>query len=130
MEKGHTYSQAAIALGTTRLAIAGVANRARIVRAAAVNPPRLPRRKHQGLERFTPLLGNIVQAMPEKFGAWEALPGSSPTDLDHRTGCCWPIGPGKPFLYCNEPADDTERYCSIHTRMSRNASMYRDKGKA
>lgn len=40
-------------------------------------------------------------------------PGKGPhATLEHRTGCCYPVNAGNPFLYCNTDTPNT--YCDYH----------------
>lgn len=51
-------------------------------------------------------------------GAWHSLPGTTPValvDLDHGM-CKWPIGEGRPYLFCGAAAAGP--YCPHHTDMS------------
>lgn len=134
---GLTYSQAATIHGTTRVAIAGVASRARdkgqrMFKPITLKPakprsrpnPAVTREKaakarHQGFNAYVPLDEPIpaIDATPLKPGAWDALPGTTPVSLDDRTGCCWPIGRGSPFLFCNEPRGEHHHWCDQHVKI-------------
>lgn len=45
------------------------------------------------------------------------LPGSNPKTLELRTGCCWPVNDGGPFLFCDDTRDGTSRYCPAHRKI-------------
>lgn len=55
--------------------------------------------------------------------AWEPLLGSTPVAmLDLEPGMCkWPIGEGKPYLFCGQAAGDGTPYCETHQALSRRA---------
>lgn len=70
---------------------------------------------HQGLTAMLPVGPPLPMEALYKppAGAWEALPGSAPTRIEHHTnGCRWPIG--DPARYCNEPVRDGKVYCAAH----------------
>lgn len=149
---GLSYGQAAQALGTTRVAIAGVVSRAKdrnqpiqhayierqtiarkkrtdnqviAQKAAAARKverakakPR-PKKPHQGFVRFVGA-GEPADAAPIKASAWDALEGSTPVSLEHRTGCAWPVekpvGTGT-TLFCNLPEQEGKSWCPTHYAM-------------
>jgi GcrA cell cycle regulator len=138
--KGYSYSQAAEALGTTRTAVAGAIDRARM-RAGSPRPNRQPSqagktamqrgstaiaqekarraraKKHAGLTRYVSLDEPIaaIDTAPLKSKAWVVLDGATPVSLaDHRDGQCrWPHGEG-PFTYCGLPVQPGKPYCTTH----------------
>jgi len=42
-------------------------------------------------------------------------PVVKPVPLHERTGCCFPVNNGKPYLFCNEPTE-AHSYCAYHWR--------------
>lgn len=40
-------------------------------------------------------------------------PGAVAVQLHERTGCCFPVNNGKPYLFCNE-ATEAGSYCTFH----------------
>lgn len=147
MAEGKSYAQAAEALGTSRVAIAGVIERSRRspdpirsssglknqkkgeaggkTRAAAKAASKARVRakpKHAGFHKFVALAipEDAIERTPARQDVWEALPGSSPVAIaDHHEGACrWPCGENRPFFYCNEPVKADSPYCSIHSALA------------
>lgn len=62
----------------------------------------------------------VIPAVPyrPKADAWKALPGVEPVALvDLERGMCrWPIGEGKPFMFCGASAKG--KYCTHHRAVS------------
>lgn len=120
-QNGLTYSQAAKILGTTRVAIAGVVERAKGAGQPIVSP-NLEGRPHANGQprRPTDRKRQPDDDRPIYSYAWDALPGSSPVRLeDHTTGCRWAIAwPGERVArYCNNATDGTSMYCSGHHQL-------------
>jgi hypothetical protein len=158
--KGYTASEAAKALGTTRNAVIGVMDRNFIrpgsnLKSKRPSAEHLERKSRAGriaMERNSTAAAiektrraraaSMAPAVPstseETTGrkllapdAWSPLPGSSPTRARDKDGCCWPIGDGRPFLWCNLPQADG-RYCTEHLHMSRSPAWHaaqKEKGK-
>lgn len=42
------------------------------------------------------------------------VPGSTPVNLFERTGCCFPVNGGGPYLFCDVPLADHGSYCAAH----------------
>lgn len=147
MAEGKSYAQTAEALGTSRVAIAGVVERSRRspdpirsssglknqkkgeaggkTRAAAKAAKKARARtkpKHAGFHKFVALAipEDAIERTPARQDVWEALPGSSPVAIaDHHEGACrWPCGENRPFFYCNEPVKADSPYCSIHSALA------------
>lgn len=137
--KGYTYSQAAQALGTTRLSIAGVVDRADIRSSSGLNthaprPPKLTAGKAAmqrgstaiAQEKARRARARAMADQPEDdttgkrllaSQAWDPLPNSTPTRDRDPGGCRWPIGNDRPFLWCNEPTHKGV-YCAAHHTLS------------
>lgn len=67
----------------------------------------------------------IVRTQENRFlasDAWKPLPGSTPTPLETRAGCAWPVTSDRPYLFCNEPKADGKAYCDHHL------TRYRSRG--
>lgn len=132
-QRGLSYSQAAVELGATRNAVAGVVNDTRNGPAPIVSrsglrnvrdkpPAAKPRRTGDNfravyIRRRLAVPGDIpADARPPLDGAWQPLPGSSPVLLwEHKDGCRWPVT-DQP-LYCNEKVE-TGHYCPAHAAMA------------
>ncbi len=138
MNDGLTYAKAAERLGTTRVAIAGIVKRSngtiksnnpqgwilpnRPAKLQRTKKQRLGvnnirEKRHQGLERLTPL---SPPEDPKPFlssKAWQPLKGSSPTPIEAHTNgqCRWPVG--NPILFCAEPSGEAI-YCPAHAALA------------
>lgn len=147
MAEGKSYAQTAEALGTSRVAIAGVVERSRrspdpirsssglknqkkgeaggktwAAAKAAKKARARTKPKHAGFHKFVALAipEDAIERTPARQDVWEALPGSSPVAIaDHHEGACrWPCGENRPFFYCNEPVKADSPYCSIHSALA------------
>lgn len=137
---GNTYGAAAVALGCSRLAIAGTIERSRrkaspIIANSGAKNQHLPKRAkankagkpstrfkkqpHQGLTVLVPL-GEPTDAYTPPAGAWAPLPGSSPVLLHllEPGGCRWPTGADSPFLFCALPVHGEGVYCADHAAVA------------
>lgn len=130
--QGLTYRAAALVLGTTRTAVAGVADRAKDKGAPIRAERKAPVHNKVGSDggKAVTARAKVVRARQRAFDgpvvprtapellasdAWTALPGSAPAPIaEHVNGCRWPIGGDLPFLYCNEPLRGGSPYCSRH----------------
>lgn len=139
-----TYGQAATELGTTRLAVAGVAHRNKIkspyVQPGAGHAPgsaggqaNAKRRAalkaqdkrlvpvHRAHKFVVPPVPEIApDRRPPRTDVWNALPGTEPRRLSqHHAGqCLWPIGADdQPFMFCCEPAKDGP-WCPAHRKIA------------
>lgn len=145
-----TYTQAAERLGTSRVAIAGVVERAKrspnpivsnsglsyggnrrgtaggkaFAKKVKANKGRAAAKaKHAGFHKFV-ALPNLPLSVepPARTDVWAALPGSSPVAIeDHTTGCRFPVGEDRPFTYCDLPIKNDSVYCLQH-----NAICYKE----
>jgi len=107
----------------TRNAVIGKARRMELARRRTV----IAKNSRRGKDKRTrqakrpakqPLVSLPVDARTLKADAWAALPHTTPvslTDLDHGM-CKWPIGDGKPFMFCGAAAVGS--YCEHHKAMS------------
>ena len=158
MAEGKSYAQTAEALGTSRVAIAGVVERSRRspdpirsssglknqkkgeaggkTRAAAKAAKKARARtkpKHAGFHKFVALAipEDAIERTPARQDVWGALPGSSPVAIaDHHDGCRWPVGPDLPFRYCNEPVAGEKVYCAAHAAIAyREPPLRKDNGR-
>ena len=136
-----SYGQAAAILGTTRVAIAGVVERAKrtpnpimstsgLRNRFGVRKPRKPKTKTDKPKR-APRLGSF-QRLPSEIpipgdtelvttdAVWAALPGSSPVPIaEHQEGMCrWPVGSDSPFTFCGLAVDAGGPYCGQHSTMA------------
>ncbi len=134
------YSLAAERLGTTRVAIAGVIDRARrsadpiAANSGLKNQKGVPNRNRTALNRAkatkkrpkqnfhkfvaSPTIPLPIEP-PARTDVWAALPGSSPVAIEnHHDGCRWTIGLDRPFLYCNLPTKDGSVLCPAHHAIS------------
>lgn len=140
--KGLTYAMAALELGASRVAIAGVVSRSasqvggKIVVArllVAGGKVKRPRRKPRDkdlvrIKRYRPF---VAAGLPEGVGdwkparadVWDAVEGSAPIAIEHHTnGCRWPINADLPFFFCNSAVREGSSYCPHH-----HAIAYREK---
>ena len=139
---GLTYSQAARIFGTTRTAIAGVANRSKkspegriVPKFQIAAPPRSNVRRKTGPKNATQIVqekarrARAAAIAPEADEplhapagssydrAWVALPDTSPVAIEHHhDGCRWPIEvPGAvDYLRIAPPDSGKAVYCARH----------------
>ncbi len=136
-----SYGEAALALGASRVAIAGVVERSKrnplgpIV--SSIRPTTggkkaawKPKPKRAGFHKFVPLAGapngvsgpftqpvDPAPIAPDEI--WLPLPGSKPVVIaEHTIGCRWPCGQDRPFIYCNAPIKFGSPYCSAHAAIA------------
>ena len=103
-QHGLSFSQAAKQLGTTRLAVAGVAHRHGI-EARGGKPIARPA---------------AAAAAPALTDAWRALPGTDPRPVEQHRGdaeCRWPIGTSTPFRFCCAPVQPGKVYRPAHAEL-------------
>lgn len=127
--EGATARQIGLAIGRSRAAVCGMARRLNLqARQVQVHAPTKSKaqihatsghRVHRGMG----MMGLTLPVAPShgyaKGAAWEALEGPPPVSLvDLEPGMCkWPIGEGKPFLFCGHPATNGS-YCEHHHNWS------------
>lgn len=135
-----SYGQAAAILGTTRVAVAGVVERAKRSASPIMStnrpgfPPSLRKAKSKAKTdkpKRAPRLGSF-QRLPSEIpipgdteiitadAVWAALPGSSPVPIaEHQEGMCrWPCGQDSPFTFCGLAVDAGGPYCGQHSTMA------------
>lgn len=108
---GRTYREVANALGTTRNAAIGKADRMKL--------PRRLSPSAENVKRNSAAPPDLRPGQPTSRAAWQALPGTTPQPVElHREGQCrWPIGDDLPFLYCCASTNEGRIYCPAHDRI-------------
>lgn len=124
-----SYSEIARIVGTSRVAVAGSADRNDIkspLQGDAARKPRTKRPRKQGVKysRIAPtqpiaLPTDLVDKTPLKAGAWTPLAGSAPKPLHdlEQHDCRWPLG-DVPFSFCGELAAAGRVYCAAHAALA------------
>ena len=128
-ESGKTGGFIAAQLGRSRCSILGKLSRlgikgrqatARVQRATKVPKAEAKETRHKGSNAYRILhairnrqeVATRIAAAAVKLPPSRIVPGSNPVTLFERTGCCFPVNEGGPFLFCNEAAEGS--YCPSH----------------
>jgi transposase-like protein len=72
--------------------------------------PKMDKTKPAAQKRYS--VTNVAPYVPKNI----QHPPMNPVGLFKRTGCCFPINNGRPYLYCNNPGQcyDESVYCDFH----------------
>jgi GcrA cell cycle regulator len=126
------FSFIAETLGTTRNSVIGKAHRMALN--GKVYTPKPRKKSGSGVNRVRasrprPRVRVMRQVTPpppppepiKPVDAWSAIPGTTPVGImDLNAGMCkWPIGEGRPFLFCGCPAGVGASYCESHQALSK-----------
>lgn len=111
-----------VAMIGQRLGVSGAAVSGKVKRLGIANRP-------SPIQPRLPLLANSLPAVLGKRGpvakttlpTLESCPGEyvEPASLPSRNkACCWPITDESPWLFCDQPTVNGNRYCPAHRRVS------------
>lgn len=124
--EGYSATQIGAHLGRTRNAVLGRLNRSGVVGQKKgprpAKPPQplaaKPKRTYSAPRSETPPDPEGVKLLSTEV--WNPLPGTEPVELEHVTGCRWPLGSIEDgtFCMCNEPRVGNSSYCGTHKRAS------------
>lgn len=114
-------------MGLTRNAVIGKVTRLKLVKRVTKVAPRMkpPVQRKPPSTRFGQIRPKLLpEPLPGDLqrlsgAAWSPLPGTQPVALDDLSvGMCrWPIGEGRPFLFCGTAAG-AGVYCHHHHALS------------
>lgn len=123
---GSSYSEIGAILGVSRCSVGGMFNRMRAagkipseVLARAAIPPKANKGKGRG-NRKRPRTAYNLLYRPGKFPTppqprrHVEHPPMTPVRLLERTGCCFPVNDGGPYLFCNNETHFPTSYCLFH----------------
>ena len=125
---GASFSEIGRVINKTRCAVAGKARRLKLpsrgpehFRQQAAKAARMrwgtpeqkqaSRPRHFSLKRTTP-----TERKPPMFMRVVSVPESKPVPLMDRTGCCYPVTPDGPHLFCDLPTAHGD-YCTAHFKV-------------
>jgi hypothetical protein len=130
-EQGHSGSVIGAALKRSRCSILGKLARlgikgrraaVQIQRATKVPKAEAKETRHKGADAYRILhairtrqeVATRIAAVAPKLPKSRIVPGSKPVTLFERTGCCFPVNEGGPFLFCDQPLHGRVLYCDAH----------------
>lgn len=109
--EGKTAAQVGVVLGMTSRAVSNKLHSLGVK--SGYKQPRKPKKPR------------LLQAKPAPV---KIVPIAAPifqsVTLDRRTGCCFPLNDGGPFLFCNAPGDarGASLYCEYHWQAMHNSA--------
>lgn len=103
---GMSRSQAAAEMGSTKNAVTSIIDRLRqqgeVIKCRPPSIQVTQRRRPSGI-RTAPRPPQVINHPP-----------MTPVSLFERTGCCFPVNDGGPFLFCNNGVHFPTSYCEFH----------------
>lgn len=112
IESGHSNQEAAEALGTTKGAVGKLIYRMR-KDGVVINRP-LPVVKAKAPKPAKKPWVRSTKPTPPQPRQRIKHPPMTPVGLLERTGCCFPVNDGKPFLFCDNAKHERSSYCLFH----------------
>lgn len=124
-DEGLSAAQCGVLLNRSRSAVRGKAHRLNLAERpsnfhSGPKPPKGPKVERRAAPKLP-----APQRLPSdtkalRGRAWDALPGAAPIPLLelHDGMCRWPIGDGKPYLFCGQ-GSGAAVYCEHHAALSR-----------
>jgi GcrA cell cycle regulator len=136
---GLSGSEIGAAVGKSRSAVLGMVRRRKLPFRVTLQrrPPGLPAKPKRKLymtarrKAAVHVSADIPMPKPEPVqfldDVWSPLTGARPVTMEAlaKGMCKWPIGEGRPYLFCGCPAMDGRSYCASHDARSKgNGTSY------
>lgn len=112
IESGYTNQAAAEVFGTTKSAIGKMLWRMQ-KRGIIINRP-VPVVKFKAPKPAKKPWVRSTKPTPPHPRQRIQHPPMTPVTLLERTGCCFPVNDGRPFLFCDNAKHDRSSYCLFH----------------
>lgn len=135
---GLSASEIGAVMGKTRNAVLGQVHRRGLPSRTTLKRlpggfPAKPRKFHMTARRRAAVHVDASIPLPKPDpvdlgpDVWAPIPGTRPVTMDAigKGMCRWPIGEGRPFLFCGCETDDGSSYCTSHAAKSKgNGTSY------
>ena len=124
--EGYSCSEIAcrISTGITRNAVIGKVHRLKLT-PRVMRIPVTPTQRQAKREKKERMKKNCIRShdiapvirFPKAPPKMIEPPNSAHVTLVNRTGCCWPVNDGGPFLFCNADRHGKSDYCEFHLQV-------------